>query len=163
MGRTYLAIAPSAPSTIYAIAASNDGGPGGNFEQGLLAVYRSQAGGDSGSWEARVRNTDPVKLHTLLLTNALPASYQYCGVASQDAWITMGWYCNVLAVDPVDPDVLWAGGVDLFRSDDGGRSWGLASYWWSRTSDSFVHADQHALAFHPDYDGESNQVLFTGL
>jgi photosystem II stability/assembly factor-like uncharacterized protein len=74
----------------------------------------------------------------------------------------MGWYCNVIAVDPVDPDVVWAAGVDLFRSDDGGRSWGLASYWWARDlGPSFVHADQHAIVFHPDYDGVSNTSMFS--
>jgi hypothetical protein len=74
----------------------------------------------------------------------------------------MGWYCNVIAVDPVDPDVVWAAGVDLFRSDDGGRSWGLASYWWARDlGPSFVHADQHAIVFHPDYDGVGNTSMFS--
>ena len=39
----------------------------------------------------------------------------------------MGWYNNVIAVDPRDPERVWAAGVDWFRSDDGGRTWGLAS------------------------------------
>ena len=30
---------------MYALAASNDEGPGGNYRQGLLAVYRSDRGG----------------------------------------------------------------------------------------------------------------------
>jgi photosystem II stability/assembly factor-like uncharacterized protein len=164
MGRTSLAVAPSDPRTIYALAASNLPGPGGRFEQGLHAVYRSQAGGDAGSWRIRVANTDTDLLDTLLLTNAVSASYVQCGWGSANSWVTMGWYCNVIAVDPVDPDVVWAGGVDLFRSDDGGRSWGLASYWWSDLDPprpSFVHADQHAIVFHPDYDGHANTTMFT--
>jgi hypothetical protein len=75
----------------------------------------------------------------------------------------MGWYCNVIAVDPVNPDVVWAAGVDLFRSDDGGRNWGLASYWWASYDPwdpSFAHADQHAIVFHPDYDGAANTTMF---
>jgi hypothetical protein len=73
----------------------------------------------------------------------------------------MGWYANVIVVDPMDPDIVWAAGVDLFRSDDGGRGWGLASYWWTeRGTAEFVHADQHAITFHPDYDGAANRTVF---
>ena len=69
---------------------------------------------------------------------------------------------DVIAVDPVDPNIVWAAGVDLFRSDNGGRDWGLASYWWAAGQDpSFAHADQHAIVFHPDYDGVSNRSIFS--
>ena len=123
---------------------------------------RSTAGGNPGSWRVRVDNTDPEKLNTLLLTNPAGASYADCGWGEENSWTPMGWYCNVIAVDPVDPDVVWAPGVDLFRSEDGGRSWGLASYWWARDfGPSFVHADQHAIVFHPDYDGVSNTSMFS--
>jgi photosystem II stability/assembly factor-like uncharacterized protein len=160
MGRTSLAVAPSNQQVVYALSASNLGGPGGRFEQGLLAVFRSDEAGAPGTWTVRVRNTDPSKLATLLLTNPASASREDCGWPGSNRWITMGWYCNVIAVDPVDPDVVWAAGVDLFRSDDGGRNWGLASYWWWREAASFAHADQHAIVFHPDYDGGANQTMF---
>ena len=163
MGRTTLAIAPSDQSVIYALSASNDPGPNGVFEQGLHAVYRSTNTGSAGSWSVRVDNTDAAKINTLLLTNPVIASLVDCAFDEQDAWSSMGWYCNVIAVDPVDPDVVWAGGVDLFRSDDGGRTWGPTSFWWTeRSTPSFVHADQHAIVFHPDYDGVNNTTLFSG-
>ena len=162
MGRTTLAIAPSRPSTVYALSASNLPGPGGLYEQSLHAVYRSTGGGAAGTWEVRVANTDPDKLNTLLLTNPVAASYRDCGFATSDRWIPMGWYCNVIAVDPVDPEVVWAAGVDLFRSDDGGRDWGVASYWWApEWAGSFAHADHHAIVFHPDYDGVTNRRMFS--
>jgi photosystem II stability/assembly factor-like uncharacterized protein len=161
MGRTTLAIAPSSQNIIYALSASNLPGPGGLYEQALHAVYRSTSGGAPGSWDVRVDNTDPNKVNTLLLTNPIAASYTDCGFASSDYWVPMGWYCNVIAVDPVDPNVVWAAGVDLFRSDNGGRDWGVASYWWDSTDPSFVHADQHAIVFHPDYDGVNNTTMFT--
>ncbi len=161
MGRTSLAIAPSDQNVVYALAASNLPGPDGVFEQGLLAVFRSTQGGAAGSWETRVGNTDPEKLHTLLLTNPIVAVQQECGGGAANQWVTMGWYANTIAVDPLDPDRVWVGGVDLFRSDDGGRSWGAASYWWADSkAPSFVHADQHALVFHPAYDGTTNRTLF---
>jgi hypothetical protein len=73
----------------------------------------------------------------------------------------MGWYCNVIAVDPKDANRVWVGGVDLFRSDDAGRTWGVASYWWlGDTAPTFVHADQHGIFFHPAYDGVTNKTMF---
>ena len=160
MGRTSLAIAPSDPDVIYALAASNVPGPQGIYEQGLLAVYRSERGGMGGSWRRRASNSSPRILNTLLLTNTATAAARVCGGANVKP-ATMGWYNNVIAVDPVDPDRVWAAGVDWFRSDDGGRNWGLAS-WSNPNLPSGTHVDQHAITFHPQYDGESNQVVLIG-
>lgn len=160
-GRTSLAIAPSNPDVIYALAASNDGGPGGNYRQGLLAVYRSGAGGNRGSWEARTTNRDTNKLHTLLLTNPYGATSNDCNPAGRNDFTNMGWYINVIAVDPRDADRVWAAGVSWFRSDDGGRSWGMADYAASGTP-AYTHVDQHAIAFHPAYNGTTNQTALIG-
>ena len=47
------------------------------------------------------------------------------------------------------------------RSDDGGQNWGVASYWWFDSGDPFyAHADQHAITFHPKFNGDSNRTLF---
>lgn len=159
MGRTTLAIAPSNPSVVYALSASNE--PGSATYQGLLALFRSDQDGDAGSWQARIRNTtsDHGKL---LLTNPISASVSKCIPDAADFVTTMGWYCNTIAVDPVDANRVWAGGVDLFRSDDGGQSWGVVSYWWANPAESpnYVHADQHAILFHPQYDGSTNKTLY---
>jgi hypothetical protein len=165
MGRTSLAIAPSNPAVVYALATSNVAGPNGfgNYSQGLLAVFRSDSGGAAGSWAARVRNSDPDTLSTALLSSTRFAFEHECGSPDPDLWSGRGWYDNAIAVDPLDADRVWAGGVDLFRSDDGGHTWGIASYWWAGehgASGGFAHADQHALVFHPRYNGTSNQVLF---
>jgi hypothetical protein len=164
MGRTSLAIAPSSPDIIYALAASNVPGPQGIYEQGLLAVYRSDRGGVAGSWETRVNNNDPTFLNTMLLTNVQSAAPRVCSAQGSNALpSTMGWYNNVIAVDPRDPNRLWAAGVEWFRSDDGGRNWGLASFGYGPTVASFyAHADQHAITFHPNYDGDANQTVLIG-
>lgn len=160
MGRTSLAVAPSNPDVVYALSASNVSAPG-NFNQGLLAVFRSNEAGAAGTWQAVVRNTAADRLSTLLLTNPVPAAEVECKFSNQNKFTTMGWYCNTIAVDPTNPDRVWAAGVDLFRSDDGGATWGVASYWWAdRTAPSFVHADQHAIVFHPHFDGSTNNTLF---
>lgn len=50
-------------------------------------------------------------------------------------------WCNVIAVDPRDERRIYAGAVDLHRSDDGGEIWERL------TSD--IHEDQQAVVFDP--------------
>jgi photosystem II stability/assembly factor-like uncharacterized protein len=159
MGRTSLALAPSDQNVVYALAASLRDGP---FRYGLHAVYRSTRSGDPGSWIARVRFDDGNKLNTVLLSNPVFAFLSECGYGPSD-WYNQGWYDNVIAVDPRDPNRVWVGGIDLFRSDDGGQTWGIASYWWAETNDpQYVHADHHVIVFHPQYDGVRNRTMFVG-
>ncbi|HYE88199.1 MAG TPA: hypothetical protein VEA16_17675 [Vicinamibacterales bacterium] len=160
-GRTSLAIAPSNPDVMYALAASNDGGPGGNYRQGLLALYRSTSGGDPGSWQTRVTNRDSNKLNTLLLTNPYAAVQGDCSPAFRNEFVNMGWYINVVAVDPLDAERVWAGGVSWFRSDDGGRTFGMAD-WGSSGVPAWTHVDQHGITFHPNYNGTTNQIALVG-
>ncbi len=80
-----------------------------------------------------------------------------------------GWYNNVIAVDPKNEKTVWVGGVDLFRSDDGGLNWGMASFWHvppapgsAQPNPRYVHADHHAIIFHPQFDGAANQTMLVG-
>jgi photosystem II stability/assembly factor-like uncharacterized protein len=155
MARTSLALAPSNQGVVYAAASSSEDG---NYNGGLLAVYRSSSNGDSDSWNAQVTNQDPTLLNTLLFSDAGTATDDVCngGTAS---FRNQGDYDNVIAVDPINPDVVWVGGIDLFRSDDGGHNWGIAGF--SRgNAPQYVHADNHAIVFAPGYDGAGNQTLF---
>jgi len=61
-------------------------------------------------------------------------------------------YNLALAVDPVDPDRIWAAGIGIFRSDDGGANWGYAY--------AGAHPDQHFLDFDPGFNGADNQVVY---
>ncbi len=170
MGRTTLAFAPSNQNIVYALAASIVSGPsrepGENYVYGMHAVFRSIRGGDPGSWKAQVRNTSGKKLNRVLLSNPLLAFARECGLSSRAIFLNQGWYDNAIAVDPKDPNRVWAGGVDLLRSDDGGKNWGLASYWWASDgvgfggSPSYSHADQHLIVFPPNYNGGSNKTMY---
>jgi len=155
MGRLSLAIAKSNQNTIYALSMRRTTGT--NYTNGLHAVFRSTSSGDSGTWTARVRNTDSTKLNTMQLTNPLIAFLTECGQGTS-SFLNQGWYDNVIAVDPLDENRVWTGGIDLMRSDDGGATWGLASYWWN--SPPSAHADQHTILFHPGYNGTSNKIMF---
>jgi hypothetical protein len=158
MGRTSLAIAPSNQAVAYALASSIEGGP---FDHGLYAVFRTTDGGSN--WTAQVRNTNPIKLNTVLLSNPIIAFFITCAGSEVEAFVNQGWYDNVIAVDPLDPNRVWAGGIDLFRSDDGGANWGIASHWWADPSASvYCHADQHAIVFHPAFNGTTNKTMYVG-
>jgi uncharacterized protein (TIGR03437 family) len=151
MNRVSLALAPSNQSTVYALASASSvaGGPNNNYISGLHAVFRSTNDGAAGSWTARVRNTDATFFNTLLLSNP---SVAVCN----NRFVNQGHYDNVIAVDPADPNRVWAGGVSLFRSDDGGANWGIAG-----CAGEF-HVDIHAIVFHPQYNGTSNKTMFVG-
>ena len=172
MERTSLAIAPSNQSVIYAMAASLSATPvnGINYQDGLLAVFRSTSSGDTGSWTTQVRNSSANKQDTLLLSNPVNAVLVECGFGATNNFLHQGWYDNVLAVDPSDSNKVWAGGIDIWRSDNGGVNWGVASYWWFQGNGTppnngdpqLVHADNHAIVFHPNYNGTSNQTIYVG-
>jgi uncharacterized repeat protein (TIGR01451 family) len=172
MERTSLAIAPSNQNVIYALAASLSATPvnGINYQDGLLAVFRSTANGDAGSWTTQVRNSSANKQDTLLLSNPVNAVLVECGFGATNNFLHQGWYDNILSVDPTDENKVWAGGVDVWRSDNGGVNWGVASYWWFQGNGTppnngdpqLVHADNHAIVFHPQYNGTSNQTMYMG-
>jgi photosystem II stability/assembly factor-like uncharacterized protein len=149
-GRMSLAIAPSDNDVMYVCMASNDFT---QFAGTIVDVFRSTDGGNT--WQARLASGNDA--NRTLLTNPLAF---ICGGSPQFA---QGWYDNVIAVDPVDPDIVWVGGIDMFRSDDAARNFEIASYWFLSPGDGlYNHADHHAIVFHPDYDGVNNTTMFTG-
>jgi len=158
MGNTTLALAPSNQSIIYSLSASVETNKP-EFRNGLLAVYRSTANGDPESWEARVTNEDPEAMNRALLSSNSSAFSNICGNGQPD-FASQGWIHNAIAVDPRDPDRVFVGGIDIYRSDDGGKNWGIASFWQADGTPRGAHADTLNFAFHPAFDGESNQVMF---
>jgi photosystem II stability/assembly factor-like uncharacterized protein len=154
-GRTTLAIAPSNQQVVYALSASNETDP--DKKDGLYKVYKSTTSGSS--WFVPVDNNTTDKPSRALLSEPISTSYIECGFGSQNYYSNQGWHNNSITVDPLDEDRIWAGGVALFRSDDGGFTWGEASYWPSLSSDQYVHADIHSIVFHPNYNGSSNTTL----
>jgi len=149
-GRTMIAVAPSDNDVVYLCMADN--GSGGGTGQ-LVSVFRSIDGGDT--WESRIDFGDP--FGPWLLSNLATAT----GCIDYPVY-SQGWYDNALAVDPTDPDSVWVAGIDLFKSVDGARTFELAAYWFtSETAPTYVHADKHAIVFHPDF-GPANQEVFIG-
>jgi len=157
MGRSSIALAPSSQGTIYALLSSVDPA-NADFLNALLGVYRSDSNGDPGTWTPLVQNTDANRTNVSLLSYPGSTFGDLCG-ATRGSSSGQGWLDIVIAVDPLNPERVWAGGIDIFRSDDGGRNWGIASFWESPAPQG-AHADNHRLVFHPSYDGIANQTLY---
>ena len=160
MSRTSLAIAPSNQNVIY--AASSENGAAG-LPHSLHAVFRSTTGGEAGSW-VKVNNSQASKLNSAMFTNPIWAFQSDCRAGGVNQLFAQGWFDNVIAVDPANENIVWVGGIDLFRSDDGGANWGMASFWNEAKTNlnRYVHADQHTIVFHPQFNGGSNRTMFVG-
>ena len=55
-----------------------------------------------------------------------------------------GWFDNFIEVHPTNPDIVLAGGIDVFRTSNGGASWSNTTNGYSGGN---VHVDQHAPVF----------------
>ncbi len=151
-GRISLAIAPSDNDIVYACMAQNLGGAWGQ----VLDVFRSTDGG--ATWEPRLDFENVIS--PWLLSN-LPVG---TGCFEYDPY-SQGWYDNVIAVDPMDPEVVWVGGIEILRSTDGASTFELAGYWFTNpavTDSMYIHADQHFIVFDHGYNGTTNQMLYVG-
>jgi photosystem II stability/assembly factor-like uncharacterized protein len=76
-----------------------------------------------------------------------------------------GDYDNALWVSPTNPNVIVVGGIDLWRSTDGGTNLTQISDW--RYAPASAHADHHAIVQHPGYNGADpstggNRTIFFG-
>ncbi len=59
------------------------------------------------------------------------------------------WYDLTIAIDPNDENTIYLGGINLFKSTDGGSNWEQLSHWYGGFGKQYVHADQHMILFHP--------------
>ena len=111
-------------------------------------TYASVEGSPSKIW----RSTDGGKTYSERNTMSGGMSASYLG--------QQGWYDNtVWAGDPTDPNLVVVGGIDLWRSTDGGDNLTQISTWWSTAS---AHADHHTIVSNPHYDGTTNRQVYFG-
>ncbi len=127
--RIEIACAPSNAQVVYAMAQGSGNGLGG--------IYRSSDGG--ATWTSLPLPTD-----------ADP------GIGS-DITRNQAWYDLTIAVDPNNENTVLIGGIDLFKSTNGGNTWQQISHWYGGFGFQEVHADQHWIYFHP---GSSNVIYF---
>ena len=86
------------------------------------------------------------------------ATWSY--VSSPNHLGEQGWYNNAVWVDPTNSLHLIVGGIDLWRSTNGGVSFTKISRWSSAPQSP--HADHHAIISSPAYNGSTNRTIFFG-
>ncbi len=78
---------------------------------------------------------------------------------------TQGWYDNALWVSPTNSARIIVGGIDLYRSLDGGSSITKISDWvdyHNGGSANSAHADQHFIVESADYNISTNPEVYFG-
>lgn len=58
-----------------------------------------------------------------------------------------GGYDLAAAISPIDSNLIYIGGVNIWRSADGGVTWKTATNWFNTANLPTVHADHHALVY----------------
>lgn len=148
IGTIALALAQSAPSTLYAkISRPRDGSAtGGN----LLDVYKTTTGGETPGGGGNA--------WTGLGATPLDDSHFNDGSG-------YSWYNSLIEVDPANANIVWAAGLSLWRSTTGGSagSWVNVGGGVGVPGGEGAHSDSHALAFDPVnskiiYDGNDGGI-----
>lgn len=70
---------------------------------------------------------------------------------------SLAWHAFSIAVSPLNPNIIWVGGLDTWRTTNGGTTWSKLSDWsemYGNGADDYVHADIHVIKFRPGYDSE---------
>jgi photosystem II stability/assembly factor-like uncharacterized protein len=178
---TDLRIHPADPQTIFAAC--------GNFASAGHGIYRSEDGGDS--W-TQLTSGLPTNLSgkTLLDIGPAPGYAIYASMANDgygrglyrstnggDSWSQVssvdypryqGWYAHYVVLSPFDAQTLFVGGIEIWRSTNGGSSLSERSDWTQfyfgtpppegpAGGPQYAHADHHAAVWHPT---EPNTVFF---
>ena len=73
---------------------------------------------------------------------------------------TQLWYDNAIWVDPTNNDFLVVGGVDAFRSTNGGASFTRITDWTQYHLGFSAHADQHAFVPAANYNGTTVRTVY---
>lgn len=71
---------------------------------------------------------------------------------------TQGWYDNAIWVSPTDSETVVVGGVDLYRSTNGGVGFTKISSW--QIAPNSAHADHHTIVNDPGYNGTTNTRVY---
>ena len=126
VSRVELAIAPTDPDYVYALAVDYR-------DRDFYGLYRTTDAGET--WTVRADYTD---------NNNILGWY----TGDQDDQSGQGYYDLTLLVDKNDKDKIYTGGVNLWESSDGGESWQIISLWINAFGPS-IHADQHFMNYNP--------------
>ena len=120
--RACVAVTADNPSVVYALFGGNN--------NGFYAIYKSNNEGQSWTQQANSPN---------LLGWATDGS-------DSDG---QAWYDLAFEVSPQDENILFVGGVNCWKSTDGGINWNLNTHWYGGGGANYMHADEHMLKYNP--------------
>lgn len=119
--RVEVEVAPSNPNYIYVLEIASN--------ESLAAAYRSTDGG---------------------------VTFEVIGTGGTDTFSPMGsssqyqgFFDTALAVDPLNPNKIIVGGVELWKWEDGNGWERIASEFDFPGSSVYVHSDKHVIEYHP--------------
>jgi hypothetical protein len=124
--RSAIAVSPGDSSYVYYFA-----GPGGS--------------GGSGTFKGLYRSTDSGTSFSTMSTTPNILGYDIAGSGTSD----QSSYDLAIAVNPSDEENIITGGINVWRSTDGGATNSLIAYWYSPGATQYVHADIHELTYNP--------------
>ncbi|MBK9148069.1 MAG: hypothetical protein IPM12_09690 [Flavobacteriales bacterium] len=138
VGRMAIAVSPSAPEVVYALCSNEE-------DNSYLGLWRSTDAGLT----FELRSDSP---------NIFSYSENGSGSGGQ------AWYDMALAVDPGNADIVYVGGINVWRSVNGGASWQIKSHWVYPAEVGYTHADIHSLDIHDGklYCGSDGGIYVTG-
>jgi len=141
--RGELAVSAANSSIVYLIVA--------NISGGLTDVYKSTNSGTSFS--------------ALSASSKSMLGYYSDGSGSNTG---QGTYDLCIAASPSDANTVYIGGINTWKSTDGGSTWTINNMWtssgtYNKSSAPVAHADKHALAFNGStlFEGNDGGVYKT--
>ena len=130
--RISLSVSPASPNEVVALCARFD--LGGN--RGLNSMWRST---NSGGSYAQILSGACSQNY---LSREYPLNSSTCD--------GQGEYDLVIASNPQNANELWMGGVNSWKSVNGGVNWSIKNYWDNYQNPvQVVHADKHAIEYNP--------------
>ncbi|MEY4933996.1 MAG: hypothetical protein RIS64_355 [Bacteroidota bacterium] len=119
--RAAIAVTPADANYVYLMLAND-------VDYGLLGIYRSTDGGV-----------------TFTNQTTWPSNTMGWSSSGSDSG-GQGWYDISIAVSPTNRELLFTGGVNIWKSTNGGASFTIAGHWIGDGA-PYVHADIHDLVF----------------
>ena len=122
--RSVISFSPVNPSTVFVLSSQG---------QSFHSFYKSTDAGSNWTMTASV-STHP----NMLGYNQGLGNDKYTGQA---------WYDIAIAASPINENEVYTGGINIWKTTDGGNSWSMVSHWYGGYSKPYVHADIHDLFF----------------
>lgn len=169
-GFSNIIINPSNPLILYATSWRRIRNNQESITSGYTSrLYKSSDGGttwnmlttnlpniDLSNWHMCMSKQNPDKLYVSLTDSSLKFNSLYvttnagvnftkmAAAGVSDPYGGQGWYVGDLTINPVNDNNMLMGGVDIYKTTDGGANLSLAAPVWSSY---VVHADHHDVAW----------------